>query len=153
MPPERVRWVVWMAMVGALALYAALATLLPPLSVPELPEQALLALGAAGIGIGASALVIHRVALVRPFLDGTLDPKSAEGAARALRVWIVCWALAESVGLLGLVASLVSGRRDLAWPAVTLSMMLLVAMSPRLPTRTLTAAELNRSDVRIGEHP
>jgi hypothetical protein len=98
-----------------------------------------------------AALAIHRIALVRPILDGALDPKTADGAARALRIWILCWGLAESVGLLGLVASLVSGRSDLALPAVALAMLLLATMSPRLPTRTPTAAELKRTDVRIGE--
>ncbi len=140
-----------MAMMGALALYAGLSTVLPPLGIPELPDEVLLAFGAAGIGAGVAALVIHRVALVRPILDGTLDPKSDEGAARAFRIWIVCWALAESVGLLGLVASLVSGRSDVALPAVALAMLLLVVLSPRLPARTPTAAELNRPGVRIGE--
>lgn len=151
MPPDRARWIVWAAMMGAVALYAGLATVLPPFSVPDLPGEALLAIAAAGISAGLAALVIHRIALVRPILAGRLDPDSAEGSAQALRLWIVCWALAESVAILGLVAALLFGRRDLAWPAVALAMLLLVVTSPRLPARTLTAAELSRPDVRIGE--
>jgi len=111
-------WLPWSGMLATLAALAALPFLAAPTD-PWWPDARTavftfaLTLIAMVAGVGSLAL---RETLVRSVSSGTLDPRSAEGAARVRSVLLRAWALCVVVGLLGAFVAYVSAEPRRAWP-------------------------------------
>lgn len=145
------RWALWAALLGSVAMHAALpwAIALPalPTALPDPLRGLFVALGLAS---AAGALVVHAIGVRRPLARGALDAGDPGAARRITVVFVVAWALAEVPVLLGFVLALATGRPGAgAWGAL-LSLAAMTLLAPRLPAPPREAAALARSDVRIG---
>lgn len=145
------RWILWAAMLGAVAMHAALPwALAMPALFPEPPAALREGAVAAGLACAAGALVVHAIGVRRPLARGAVDPGDPDAARRITAVFVVAWGLADVPVLLGLVLALATGRPAAgAWGAL-LSLATMVLLAPRLPSPPPDAAALARSDVRIG---
>jgi len=128
---------VWRALLGSLAVYAALPWFLEPrgdasVSAVLLPILTLLA---AGTAVGT--LVAREMLLVRPIRSGQLRPSLPEGMDRVFQLSIAFWALSESVGLYGLVLYQLSGEPRYLYLFLMAAAGLFFAHRPgRLPSET-----------------
>jgi len=105
----------WIAMMNSVVIYGVVAAFvsLPPRGEVVATLWPILA-GVAAI-VAAVSMALRRRALVEPIRAGTLDPTTPAGLARAQTPFIVNLALSESVGIFGLVLSMLSG--DWTWVA------------------------------------
>lgn len=144
------RWALWAALLGSVAIHAALPFVLrlePMLAGVGSLRNLLVA---AGVAAAVAALAVHRLALRRPIALGTLDPADPAAAGRITALFIACWVLAELPVMFGLVLALLSGEPGAgAWGAL-LSLAAMALLAPRLPASSPGSAALARSDVKIG---
>ena len=96
MPSPIVPRIVWAALLST----QVVLILIPRVGSGEgAPEILVMALGAVAVIEGFAALVMFRVAVVGRIRSGAIDVATPEGAARVNAALIVCWALAESLGI------------------------------------------------------
>ena len=111
-------WLPWSAMLAALVASAALPAFVGP-DAPWWPDARIdvftfaITLLAMVAGVGSLAL---RETLVRAVAGGTLDARSADGAARVRSVLLRAWALCVAVGLLGAFVAYASAQPGRVWP-------------------------------------
>ncbi|MGH0035653.1 MAG: hypothetical protein ACQGVK_11565 [Myxococcota bacterium] len=102
--------ILWWALAVSLVLYMGVAHVVPG---PEEPGQGVGAmfpiLALVAIAVGAGTLFYRRRALAGPIQSGTLDLASDAGRQKAFAAFILNLVLSESVGIYGLVLSLLSG--------------------------------------------
>ena len=126
--------VVWRALLGSLALYAALPWFLRPGGGLESAGALLLGLTAVAALTGLGTFVLRELLLTRPIRSGALRVNTAEGMGRLTQISVVLWALCESVGLYGLVLYQVSGEARYLYLFLMASAGLFFAHRPgRLP--------------------
>lgn len=144
------RWALWAALLGSVAIHAALPFVLR--LDPVLADVGALRnlLVAAGVAAAAAALAVHRLALRRPIALGTLDPADPAAAGRITAVLIASWVLAELPVMLGLVLALLSGEPGAGTWGALLSLAAMALLAPRLPAAPHASAALARGDVKIG---
>lgn len=143
------RWALWAALLGSVAIHAALPFVLrlePVLAGVGTLRNLLVA---AGVTAAAAALAVHRLALRRPIDLGTLDPSDPAAAGRITALFIASWVLAELPVMFGLVLALLSGEPGAGTWGALLSFAAMALLAPRLPAPHASAA-LARSDVKIG---
>lgn len=100
----------WRALMASLLVYVAVAHVAPVPPNPEAPLDVLTGvLALLAVALGAGSLLYRRRALSGPIRSGELDPRTPEGQQRAMQPFLVNLVLSESVGLYGLVLSLLSG--------------------------------------------
>lgn len=145
-------WILWGALLASLLVYAAIPLLLPAVEAPP-ADAAWVGGGAALAGLAAlGSLALRRLALVGPVGRGELDLGSHAGQTRLYLVSMLCWALAESVGIVGLLLFLLYRRPELVYPFLAAAIGLMLYHAPRASAlrRLAGSAELARPDVRIG---
>lgn len=130
--------IVWWILLSTVIVYGVVAYWIAPIVGPrgEAPI-ALIAgvLGAVSLSTAAGSVLLRSRVLVARIQSGELDLRTREGTQRATAPYVVCLALAESVGLIGLVLALLSGDASWALPFLALSLVLLIVHRP-------TASEL-----------
>ncbi len=128
----------WVAMLAAVAVYAAIPVFWKPPPSPLVEMRLLL------LGILAAIAAMTAVAsfVVRSVLIGR------GGAERVATAYVVAWVLSESVGVLGLVALGTLGERGMAWAFAAGALLLLVLHAPRSIEPTL--GPLARGGGRMG---
>ncbi len=129
---KTVRWTIWATMLVAVCIYAALPLLFTPTRAPaDAPQLLVSLLAAAALASGAASFVTSRVLLRAPLAAGDIDPSEPEGAQRVLAAYLVTWVLAETPGLLGFVAYMLTQQMQITWVLAATSLALLVAHAPR----------------------
>ncbi len=151
-PPARVQWIVWAAIMMSLLVYAAMPFLLPAgASASEGGDVVFVGTFAFMAAMCAAAsLALRHLLLIAPLERGELDPSSAAGRARFFQVSLICWLLAESVAVWGLVLFFLGGSLVLLYGFVLGAAVLLGVHAPRLPVRASSSVDLARPDVKIG---
>lgn len=142
--------IIWASMLFWVAIYAALPAVVPaPSDAQPVPLVAPL-LAAIGLSTAVASLVIRAVGLVRPVRDGKLDPGSPAGQQRILVLSIVNWALAESIGVFGLVCYLMGTGVVWLYGMAGAAAVLLAIHAPRSFSHATSSMALARKDVKIG---
>lgn len=137
--PQRVVMIIWGALVMAVVVYWGLASGSEPSEVK--PDDSLaqtLAWVAAGVS-GASLML--RQLLLGDFQSGKISLKTEAGRVRFLTGNIVCFALAESVALFGLVLAF-TGHPQSDWLVFFAAAVLLLIIHIPLPGRFQPKARL-----------
>jgi hypothetical protein len=141
METQRVGTIVWaFALLGVPAYLAGgwlISDRIPALSLS--PAFGVL-LSAAALLAAGFTLKLRNDLLVNAIRDGRLDTSTAEGAATFLRVSLICWVLAESIAVMGLVWALWSRSPGVSVPFVLVSLALFAIHSPRFPRSDRPAA-------------
>lgn len=126
--------ILWWALVASLLPYMVIAHVAPVPVAPEAPVSLLLPVfGSLALAIAVGTLIHRRRALSAPIRAGKLDPSTREGMQAAFKPYIINLALSESVGIYGLVLSLLSGRPVYAAAFCAVSLVLLVLHRPTAP--------------------
>jgi hypothetical protein len=103
--------VLWWSLVASLLVYVLVANVASAPANSDVPIGPLAtAFFLLSCGVGVGTLVYRRRALSGPIQSGALDPTTPAGAQKAFTPFIVNLALSESVGIFGLVLSLLSGN-------------------------------------------
>jgi hypothetical protein len=103
--------ILWWALLVALGIYVAMAHLVTlPASGPAPVATLLPAFIAVAVAVAIGSLLVRRRLLAGPIQSGEIDPATPAGLQRAIPPFIINLALSESVAILGLVLSLLSGR-------------------------------------------
>jgi hypothetical protein len=103
--------VLWWSLVASLLVYVLVANVASAPANSDVPIGPLAtAFFLLSCGVGVGTLVYRRRALSGPIQSGALDPTTPAGAQKAFTPFIVNLALSESVGIYGLVLSLLSGN-------------------------------------------
>jgi hypothetical protein len=101
----------WWALVVALLVYVVMAHIVEVPPSPDLPLELLTGIFASlSLVLGVGSLILRRRALSSPIQSGRLDPSTPEGLQRATPPFILSLVLSESVGIYGLLLSLLSGN-------------------------------------------
>jgi len=126
-------WLVWGTLLASLAIYAALPLVLtaPGEAMDEGSEILSLCLGLVAIGTAVASFVLKRVLVLGPIARGVVDPHTPAGAQRIQLGYIITWALAESIGVYGLVLYFLTHAVSLMLPFVCGSALLLALHAPR----------------------
>jgi hypothetical protein len=136
--------ILWWSLVLSLVIYvgvAAQAGRAEPVDVSAL----LPVFVAISVGIGAGTFLHRRRFLSEPIQSGRLDPTTPEGQQQAFKVFMIDLVLSESVGIYGLVLSILSGR---LWYSVAFSAAaigLLVIHRPTAPDLVPPSPATDRS--------
>jgi hypothetical protein len=101
---------VWRALLGSLALYAALPWFLRPEPRVESVGAMLLGLTAISLVTAIATFAVRELLLNRPIRSGELRVDTDAGRNRLMQLYVVLWALCESVGVYGLVLYMLSGE-------------------------------------------
>lgn len=101
--------VIWRALLGSLAVYAALPWLFQPEGGTSI-DALLLGFIALSVLTGVGTLLAREFLVARPIRSGDLRVDSSEGMARVSQISMVLWALSESVGLYGFILYALSGE-------------------------------------------
>lgn len=105
--PDRTLRIVWGAMVASILVYAAVAASFLRAGASAVGHEKTsgidLWLEVEAAGTAWAAIVLWKTRRTDPIRNGALDPESAAGRVAIRRVSIVCWALAESIAIFGLV--------------------------------------------------
>jgi hypothetical protein len=144
------RWILWAALLAAVAIHAALPLLLPLEPTPAHLGPLRVLFPGLALAAAAGGVALHRVGLVRPIARGALDPASPDAAPRVTAVFVVAWALAEVPAILGLVLAVLTGQPTAGWGLALLSVASLVLLAPRVASPPPSAASLATSDRKIG---
>lgn len=133
--PHQVARVVWLAMLASVAIYFVLLSVLTPTGSPGAAPEMIRLLRKAFVMVAAGqtfAIWVIRRRLLAPTLAvapaGT--PRELE-PGRALGVHIVCWALAESIAIYGLVLGLIGRGSSLSTVFFAWGAGLLLLLRPR----------------------
>jgi len=95
-------WVIWVALLSTLGIYVMiLRTAIPP-EVKILNAAFPRSLGFVSLGIGIMSLVLRQIFLGK-FKSGTLQLDTFLGRKRFVTGNVICFALAESIGVFGLI--------------------------------------------------
>jgi len=101
----------WWVFVASLVVWVLAAHVAPPpVNPPASLSPLTMALAGVSLVIAIGTIVYRRRALAGPIQAGHLDPTTPVGLQRAFPVFILNVVLSESVGIFGLVLSLLSGR-------------------------------------------
>ena len=96
---------------SVLVIYAIVAHLVDLPTSPAIPISLLTFVFAAlSVAIAIGTVVYRRRALVGPIQSRALDPATPEGLRAAFQPFIINLVLSESIGIYGLVLSLLSGQ-------------------------------------------
>ena len=128
--------IIWAALVASLFVYGAVAFVVAASRPPaEAPSPRLLAalLGVVALTTGLATIMIRGRMLVVPIARGELDPRSPSGGQRAFVPYILCLALTESIGLYGLVLSLLAGNARWSLPFLAVALALMLVHRPTAP--------------------
>ena len=102
--------ILWWALLLSVVIYVVVAYAAEvPEVAPSAVDTLLPGFVLLSLGIGAGSLLYRRRALAGPIQSGRLDPGTLEGQQAAFAPFIVCLILSETVGVFGLVLSLLSG--------------------------------------------
>jgi len=134
MPARTSLWILWAALFSFLAVYVALARVLPPPAVPWYDAQTavvgfVLAIAALAAAVGGFAL--RETLALRHLRSGALDPASAVGFARLRLMLLLLWGLADLVGAFGVIVAWGAASPRLVWPYVLGAAALFVLHAPR----------------------
>jgi hypothetical protein len=127
-------WVIWGAMIASLALDAVLPSMLvvPDPAAPPAPSPLGSRLELVAAGLGLLAIALRRALLLGPAQRGQLDVTKPDGLRRAQVGFVVCWAIADAVGAVGLAVAILTRDPARAQPFVLAAVLLFVFMTPRL---------------------
>lgn len=135
--PARQLWVVWVALLGCQFVYAAVAAqAVAKQTQSDLePFRSLVTtLSLAAVVAGASAVILWRTQIMRALETGRLDLRTRAGWQKFFTLCLVCWALAEFIGVCGLILALTTRALSLMVPFSVSGIILLLLFAPRLPT-------------------
>lgn len=126
--------ILWWALVGSLLIYVVVAYVaeVPPSTGAPVSLLARL-FGVLALAIGIGTAIYRRRALSVPIRAGELDPRTPEGLQAALRHFIVILVLSESVGIYGLLLSLLSGQPGYSVLFCGAALFLMVLHRPTAP--------------------
>jgi hypothetical protein len=132
---KTVLWILWGSFLCSIVLYAAIALLATPSGpIPApVPPVLLAAFGIESVAVSAAAVAIRSTRVTVPLCRGRIDLETPAGMRVVRTGLLVSWALAESVGIVGLVVALMARRLAPAAAFWVLSATLLLALAPRLP--------------------
>lgn len=127
-------WIIWAAMLGTLALYAIVPTLVPPRATPWYEAQIAVGRFVAGLlalvaGVGTFA--IRETLALKQIRMGTIDPTTPAGHARIRVALIATWALCDLVGILGLALAIAAGNPALVAPFAGAAAVLFLIHRPQ----------------------
>lgn len=138
---------IWLILIASVFVYPVVAYVVP-IRPSGVPVGALLKALYAAAAIAVAAAVLIRRQLLSPNLveKYTKEPLARHGVSVTsergrdlarfyatqwvLKVNITCWAVAESISILGLVAALISGRFSTILPFSVATLLLLLRMRP-----------------------
>ena len=104
MTRDRTLLLVWGAMVASILLSAAVAASALRNGEAKTGSKGVdLWLEVEAAGAAWAAIVLWKTRRIDPIRSGALDPATDAGRAAIRRVSVVCWALSESIAILGLV--------------------------------------------------
>lgn len=132
-PARFTLWIIWGTLLASLGIYAALPLLVTPAGegMGEGARILTLCLVAVAVATAAATFILKRVLVVAPVARGEMDAKTPRGAQRIQLGYVVCWALAESIGVYGLVLYFLTHSVTTMLPFIVGSALLLVAHAPR----------------------
>ena len=128
-PTNFVLKIVWLSLIVSQCIYLALPMPEAAVDRGDLPLLAgALAFVALPEAIGA--FVWFRIAAVGRIQAGRLDPSTPEGGAQLLQVLILCWVLAESIAIYGLVLRFMHAPLWMTAPFALVAFVSMGLMSP-----------------------
>ena len=146
------RQVVWFALLGSIAVYAAMPMLIPGAEKPADPVI-VMALAAVAAMTGFASFVV-------PGILRRMPSKSAEErAARSFQALLIGWVMCETIAVYGLVLYVLGAGTTWLWGLSAVAFILMGMQSPRDPEVSLDGAsgagamdshDLARSDIKIG---
>jgi hypothetical protein len=129
MPQQMTSLILWASLALAQLLYVVL-----PIPVqendPDFLSSLALAMGVVAFAEAIGALVLLRSRALGPISAGTLDPQSRQGVAGLFTTLIICWVLAESIAVYGLVLRIMGAESDLWSPFAVVGGLLLLVCRP-----------------------
>ncbi len=126
-------WVLWAALAGSILACAAVAflqtrtTALADASFPQTLYWVLLGMGLSNALV---SIVIRQFLLVRAVRRGTLDLQTSVGLQRAFVLFLVTWALSETLGIFGLVIVFLGAHFASGIPFWGLALLLMLLHRP-----------------------
>lgn len=125
--PSQRAWIVWIALLTSIAIYAGLGTVAPP-PRPVAPDHAVTLLAAFLVIAAANLATIMPV--FRRMIARAADD-SADGDTIRLTALVVAWARVEAVGVLGLTLYFLTGEQSWLWLFLTAAAIAMVILAPR----------------------
>ena len=149
---QRTQWILWGVCIASPLIYLGLAAHQVADKAPQDASFLALFLGVESLILAFASLGIWHFLAARPIRRGTLEPDSPRGRQRVFVIYVVLWAIAESIALEGLVVAFVSNQISLMVPFVVLSLILMTVHMPkeRKPEPPDTIQSLARSSKPIG---
>ena len=124
----------WWALVVALVVYVVMAHVVDIPPSPDLPLGLLTAIFTLlSLGLAVGSLIHRRRALSNPIQSGLLDPSTPEGLQRTTAPFILNLVLSESVGIYGLLLSLLSGNPAYSVVFASAALVLMFLHRPTAP--------------------
>jgi len=125
--------IIFLVLLASLLIYAGLGLfLIEPPGQADVPSKARVPVYVAAIFLGLGAIAIRR----RMFREMKLQTVIAEGGVKAIlehlfRISVICAALGESIGVLGLVLGIMSGERTDTIRLVVVGLLVIIFSFPR----------------------
>ena len=115
---------------GLVAALAQLLYVVLPIPVqendPDFLSTLALAMGVVAFAEAIGTLALLRIRALGPISAGTLNPQSREGVAGLFTTLIICWVLAESIAVYGLVLRVMGAESDVWSPFAVVGGLLLL---------------------------
>jgi hypothetical protein len=143
--------IVWISLIVSQCIYLGLPVPEAAGGRDDLPMLAgALAFVALSEAVGAFAW--FRIGAVGRIQGGHIDPSSVEGAGQLFQVLIVCWVLAESIAIYGLVLRFMHAPLWMTAPFAVVAFVSMGAMNPFQSglSRPVASAERGRDPTPIG---
>lgn len=128
-------WIVWAALSGSVLACAVIAFLQTRAAASidaSFPQTLYLVLLGMGLSNALVSVVIRQFLLVRAVRRGTLDLQTSAGSQRAFVLFLVTWALSETLGIFGLVIVLLGASFVSGIPFWGLALVLMLLHRPTL---------------------
>ena len=148
-PFRVVFWIIWGSLLASLAIYVVVGHVILPARPPSAPVEIVYALAAVALAIAVAAPVVRARLLPKAVPLGAPGTMRRDAAERALAPYfvaqIITLALYESIGVLGLVTTVVTAnpRYIMIFVAVAAAGMLVFRPSDERMRGTLRAALLH----------
>ncbi|MBF0119130.1 MAG: hypothetical protein HQK79_09865 [Desulfobacterales bacterium] len=140
------KWIIWAAILISQSLYLIVGYFILQLSpFNYIKEYSMLTiiLGSISILTAIFTFLISQIILLRLAEKGKLDLSSYEGSLRLLKISIVIWFFLESIGIYGLILTILTNDFTLMIPFVIGSLILLLINNPRAIENNINKHLLN----------